>query len=399
MSRTILIVGIDYWPDVTGIAPYTTQFAEYLAEQGDDVHVITGMPYYPEWAIKHGYARRLRKTETINGVTLHRRRQYVPRKQSALRRAGYEGTFLVNAAIGVRVPKPDVVIGVIPSLSSGVLAARVARRHGAPLSLWVQDLMGRAASQSGMAGGGSVARRTASIEGWVARQAGTIGIITEGFRPYLLQHGVSEETIHVIGNWSHIERSAFGKKEARSMLSMLDGGAICMHTGNMGLKQGLDTLIEAARCSWKRDDNLSYVLLGDGSQRSYLESLASDLPNVRFIDPVPSADYPTYLAAADVLILTQRGSVVDMSLPSKLTSYVAAGRPVVAAVSHDSEAARFVRRLPHGHLALPDDAESLADVCRRVIGHDATAGDEVKLPESLAKEQALINARMVLCGG
>lgn len=352
--RRVLVYGLDYWPDVTGIAPYTTAFAEYLAEQGDRVDVVAGMPYYPEWKVREGYNRTLRRTEERNGVTIHRRRQYIPSRQSAPLRGAYEATFLVNAGLGLDIPKPDVVIGVMPALADGLLAARAAKRFGAPLTLWVQDLFAQAAVQSGVRGGVQVASVTARIEGWVARQADAIAIIAEGFRAPLESLGVAPERIHRVRNWTHISPPTMEQDEARRALGLPPDKTICMHAGNMGLKQGLENVIDAARLAVDAAPDLYFVLMGDGSQRASLEQRATGLPNVRFLDPVDSDMFPNALYAADILLINQLGTVIDMSLPSKLTSYLAVGRPVVAAVHPDSESAIAVRESGGGIVVEPD---------------------------------------------
>src|SRR3954454_4074010 len=98
----------------------------------------------------------------------------------------------------------------------------------------------------------------------------------------------------------------------------------------MGLKQDLGNVVEAARQLSDRRD-IAFVFVGDGSQRRQLEAQAADLENVRFVEPLSSDKYPLALAAADVLLVNERATVGDMSLPSKLTSYLTAGKPVLAA--------------------------------------------------------------------
>jgi colanic acid biosynthesis glycosyl transferase WcaI len=323
-GRRVRIYGLDYWPDVTGIAPYTTAFAEYLVAQGDQVDVVAGMPYYPEWKIRAGYERTLRMTETRNGVTIHRRRQYIPTGQSAIRRAGYEATFLAQSLID-RLPTTDLVTGVIPALSDGVLAARAAKKHGVPLTLWMQDLLGQSAMQSGVRGGHGIASRIAWVEGWIARQADAIAIIAEGFRNPLERMGVDPAKIHRVRNWTHISPPTMDQAEARATLGLPQDRTICMHAGNMGLKQGLENIIACARLAHETDPDLLFVLMGNGSQQTLLQQWALELPNVRFLDPVDGEMFPNALHAADILLINQRGSVVDMSLPSKLTSYLAVG--------------------------------------------------------------------------
>lgn len=369
-GRRIRIYGLDYWPDVTGIAPYTTAFAEHLVEQGDTVDVVAGMPYYPEWKVREGYGRTLRRTETRNGVTIHRRRQYIPTQQSAVRRAGYEATFFAQSAVD-RLPKPDLVIGVMPALSDGLLAARAAKKHGVPLTLWMQDLFGQAALQSGVRGGRGVAVQTGRLEGWIARQADAIAIIAEGFRKPLERLGVDPARIHRVRNWTHISPPTMEQCETRVRLGLPQDATICLHAGNMGLKQGLENVIECARLAQETAPNLLFVLMGDGSQRARLEALATGLPNVRFIDPVDQEMFPNALYAADILLINQLGSVVDMSLPSKLTSYLAVGRPVVAAVHPESETALAVEESGGGINVVPDCPIVLLETIKNTVANGA----------------------------
>lgn len=365
-SRRVRIYGLDYWPDVTGIAPYTTAFAEYLAAQGDAVDVVAGMPYYPEWQVKPGYERTLRRTEQRNGVTIHRRRQYIPASQSATRRALYEATFCAQNAIDT-LPKPDLVIGVMPALADGVLAARAAKKHDVPMTLWIQDLFGQAALQSGVDGGKSIATKVARLEGWVARQADALAIIAEGFRTPLENLGVDPARIHRVRNWTHISPPTMSQQDARTALDLPLDKTIVMHAGNMGLKQGLENVIDAARLAVDTAPELLFVLMGHGSQRPRLETLANGLPNVRFIDPVSEEMFPNALYAADILLINQLGSVIDMSLPSKLTSYLAVGRPVVASVHQDSETARAIEELGGGVVVQADRPELLRTIITDVM--------------------------------
>ena len=96
-GKHVLVVGINYAPEPTGIAPYTTGVAEHLARSAASVEVFTGLPHYPSWQVPAEYGRRLRTNELVNGVHVRRLKHYVPRTQSALTRALYEATFLVHA--------------------------------------------------------------------------------------------------------------------------------------------------------------------------------------------------------------------------------------------------------------------------------------------------------------
>lgn len=399
----VLIIGINYWPEETGNAPYTTGLAEHLAATGRRVSVLTAMPYYPFWQVHEGYGRRLRKCERINGVEVRRFRNYIPRRQSAARRLLFEGTFFSHALTGMGIERPDVVIGVVPSLSGAGLAAVMARRFRIPFGLIIQDLVGSAAVQSGMPGGKRVAGATRGIEGWCARRAAGVAVVSEGFRPYLIERGVEPDRIVHLRNWSHIQPPSRPRQDIRHELGWDPNRTIVLHAGAMGLKQGLENVVFAAQRAANAKLNVHFVLMGDGSQRPALMEQGRGCPNLHFLDPRPAEDFPNVLAAADVLLINERASLVDMALPSKLTSYLVAGRPVVAAVSPEGWTAREVHRSGAGITVpaeAPDDlvaalADLSADPAR---GEHLGAAGPRYVAEYLTPAAALANAEAFIAG-
>jgi glycosyltransferase involved in cell wall biosynthesis len=353
----VLLVGINYWPELSGISPYTTGLTEYLARSGHRVSVITGFPHYPAWSVDPAYRDGLRRREVIAGVDVIRRRHYVPARQSVLGRGLYEATFLVNGFFS-RLDPPDVVVGVIPSLSGGVLARVFAARWHVPYGVIVQDLMGRAAEQSGMLAGGRVAGGVSRFEGWALRRARAVGVVSPSFVPYLQSLGVPAQRIVDLPNW--IVRPAVEANVAETRQRLGWGGQqIVLHAGNMGLKQGLEQVLAAAKMAATTEPLVRFVLLGDGNQRAQLERAAALLPNVQFLPSQSNDDYAAALSAADVLLLSQRPTVADMSLPSKLTSYCAAGRPIVAAVRNDGATFREILRTGAAIAVPAGDPEAL----------------------------------------
>jgi glycosyltransferase involved in cell wall biosynthesis len=367
MTR-ILITTINYAPEETGIAPYSTGLAEHLVSQGYEVTTLTGLPHYPAWRVFDGYRDRLVYAERRKGVEVQRRWHYVPSKQSALRRGLYEATFLASGLSLLSLPQPHAVIGVVPSLSGGVLARVAAARFRVPYGLVFQDLVGLSAEQSGMAGGGAVSGLTRRAEGWAARRAAAIGVIAEGFRHYLESLDVEPGRIRRVRNWTHTGAVTIKREAMRAWLDLPQDAAVVMHAGNMGFKQGLENVIECARLAASSAPELLFVFVGDGSQRGALEALAAryGLTNVRFLPLQSEQVFPSVLACADVLLVNQRGTVSDMALPSKLTSYYAAGRPVVAAVARNSETWREVTWSGGGLPVAADDPRALLEAVSRV---------------------------------
>lgn len=394
MTR-VLIASLNYAPEETGIAPYTTKLAEHLATRGYRVTVLAGMPHYPAWRVPPAYAGQKSVVEMRHGVEVRRRSHYVPSTQSALQRGLYEATSLRIAVDAMRMPRPDVVLGVVPSLSGGIVARLAAARFRVPYGLIFQDLVGKAAEQSGVTGGGHVTGVVRAAEGWAARNAAAIGVIAEGFRPYLESLGVDAARIRRVRNWTHVGEATVDRAAMRAQLGWADDAVVCLHAGNMGYKQGLENVVECARLAAQAQSPMLFVLMGDGNQRAALARLAARyrLTNLRFLPLQASETFPSVLAAADVLLINQRASVNDMSLPSKLTSYFASGRPVVAAAAAHSETAREVSWSSGGLVVAPDDPRALLDTLLRVandaglrahLAQSARAWAADKLSESAA---------------
>ncbi|GAA1273054.1 glycosyltransferase family 4 protein [Pseudonocardia aurantiaca] len=364
----VLAIGINFGPEHTGIAPYTTQLCEYLVERGASVSMFTGVPHYPGWIVDPSCRWRLRRVERRGRFEVRRLRHYVPKKQTALRRAAYELTFALQVALQQPKARPDIVLAVVPSLLSAVAAQRIAARAGVPLVVWVQDLMGRAAAQSGMDGGAKVAGVVAAIEKRVLRHADQVLVLNSHFAEYVQSIGVDSSKVTVQPNWTHVaEPTGANREQTRARLGWHPDETIVLHTGNMGLKQDLENVIAAARLVDERGTrSVRFVLMGDGSQRESLQRLAEGVAAVEFLPPVPSEEYADILAAADVLLVNERASSVDMSLPSKLTSYLRAGRPVISASPAEGGTAAEVKRSGGGLVVEPGSPQSLLDTVERL---------------------------------
>jgi colanic acid biosynthesis glycosyl transferase WcaI len=357
----VLIVAINYAPELTGTAPYTTAMAEHLAKH-NEVTVVAGMPHYPNWRIADGYAGRMFATERRNGVHIMRRGHYVPSRQTALQRAAYEATFVLSALTALPwVHRPDAILGVVPSLNGAVLARVFAARFRMPYGLIFQDLMGQAAAQTGIPGGGPVRRITSWLEGSAARQAALVATVADRFFPYLVERGVDPSRLVHLPNWTHIGPSTADREKTRASLGWGDGDFVVLHAGNMGLKQHLEQVIAAAAAMHvgPRERRVRFVLMGDGSQRRRLQSLAAGVPGISFMDSLADREYSDTLAAADLLLVSERPSATEMSLPSKLTSYFVAGRPVLAAVPPEGATAREVVRAGAGVVVPAGDTSAM----------------------------------------
>jgi glycosyltransferase involved in cell wall biosynthesis len=367
----VLITSTYYWPEIAGNAPFVTGVAEGLAERGHGVTVATGFPHYPMWRRQGGPS--LARTATRRGVRIRRRWHYIPKTHSAAHRAVYEGSLFAGGLTALWLRwRPDVIVGVTPTLTGAALAATAGAAYRRPFALVFQDLMGRAAEQSGYAGGARVASAVGCVELAIARRAAAVGIITPGFREYLEGSGVPPERIHRVRNWFTGRAPSAGREETRRRFGWAEDEAICLHAGNMGHKQGLSNLVAAA--AFLAGTRIRIVIAGDGNDRVRLEQEAARTGSaVTFLGPQEAGAYEAMLGAADVLLVNQLPAVSDMALPSKLTSYFAAGRPLVAAAAQESEAAKEVRLAGAGLVVEPGNPAALAAALRQLLSERARA--------------------------
>lgn len=364
----ILLVGVNYAPEVVGIGPYTTELAEHLAAGGHQVSVLTGFPYYPHWRIDPSYERKLPfLVEMINGVRVIRSPILLPgMRQTAFRRILFDSSLSVTALMGaVGTGRIDVVICISPPLQLGLTAWLIARSRGARLVLHLQDLVPDAALSVGMMREGVAVGIARRLERFVYSRADRITVISQGFLDNIVCKGAPKEKLQLLPNWVDTGRfNAVPDPAMRVALGAADGETLVLHTGNMGAKQGLETVVEAA--AELAGEKVVLTLIGDGSNRAALQTRAAglSLTNIRFL-PLQS-DLPATLAAADLLVLSQRGRVVDSVAPSKLLSYMAAGKPVVASVNELSEAGRMIRRANCGFVVPPEQPSALAGALREL---------------------------------
>jgi glycosyltransferase involved in cell wall biosynthesis len=213
------------------------------------------------------------------------------------------------------------------------MVALRARLHRIPVVTWVQDIYAIGVQE---AGSGSGAGAIAAIEASLLAASERVVVIHRRFRTALEERLGVTRPVDVVRNWSHVpEPAASDTAATRRRMGWGDDEVIVLHTGAIGAKQGLENVIDAAVIARERGSRVRFVLVGDGGQRVALEQRPG-AEAVSFVDPLPESQFLEVLAAADVLLVHERAGLTEMSVPSKLTSYFAVGKPVLAAVDTTS---------------------------------------------------------------
>ncbi len=369
----ILIHGINFMPELVGIGKYTGEMAEWLAKGGHEVRVVTASPYYPQWRIQDGYSATSYKKEVTSSkvhgsnfkeLVVYRCPLWVPRKPSGMKRLVHLASFALSSLPVMLAQvfwRPDVVLVIEPPFFCAPLAWLVTRLSGGKAWLHVQDFEVDAAFELGLLRASWARRLARGAERFIMRGFDRVSTISDNMQRKLVEKGLAVDRTALLPNWvdtweifplPHASRY-------RAELGISDETCVALYSGNMGEKQGLEIVLEAAR-RLRHEPDLLFVLCGEGAARERLMMLGAGLGNVRWLPLQPAERLNELLNLADVHLLPQRADAADLVMPSKLLGMLASGRAVLATAEAGTEVARVVS--PCGKVVRPGDVESFAQV-------------------------------------
>ncbi|GLU30550.1 glycosyltransferase WbuB [Trinickia caryophylli] len=358
----LLVYGLNYAPELTGTGKYTAEMAEGLAARGHEVRVVTAPPYYPEWRVASGWSAWRYRREVRDGVTVWRAPLWVPARPGGLARLVHLASFACTSIAPMAAQwrwRPDVVMGIAPTLLCAPAALALAHACGAASWLHVQDFEVDAAFGLGLIDGAGAARLARGVERALITRFDVVSSISSKMVERLVRLGVDAGKAFNLPNW--VDGKAIhplGRPSAfRRMLSIADDARVVLYAGNMGKKQGLEHLAQAAALLAARGD-LCFVFCGEGPTKAALVERCAGLPNCRFIGLQPAEQLNELLNLADVHALPQRADAADLVMPSKLTGMMASGKAIVAMARPGTELYDVVTS--RGLVVEPDDAQALA---------------------------------------
>ena len=353
-----------YWPDQAATGQLLTELAEDLvSEHGCEVTVVAGRAL-------HGVGDERRRLvpvdrETHHGVTILRANGTRFRPGRFAGRAANYLTYFGSATLaGLAVGRPDIVVSLTDPPIVGLAARWTARRVGARFVFLCEDIFPEVAALLADFHNDLVNRSLDRVNRNLLREADAIVALGDRMRRRLVEEkGADPARVSVIHNWADCEAIVPGRKDnAFTREHGLADRFVLMHSGNIGMSQNLDVLIEAAsRLAAK--ERLVIAVVGDGSRREGLEQAAArrGLTNIRFFPYQPKARLHESFAAADAFLVSLKSGIEGYIVPSKVYGILAAGRPYIAAVDPSCEVAAIVRDYGCGLLATPGDPDSLAE--------------------------------------
>jgi colanic acid biosynthesis glycosyl transferase WcaI len=364
VSMNIVIIGLNFAPELTGVGKYTGEMASWFATRGHQVKVVTTQPYYPHWKAP-SRKRWIWHREQWQGCEVIRCPLYVPRNVTAAKRIMHLGSFafssvppgLVQLALG----KIDVVASIVPTLLTAPLALALARLTRTQAWIHYQDLEIDVANGANFIGPTRAADAARAFERAVLRRFDLVSAVSPKMLEAVGRKGVPRDRLMLFPNWVDTSRifPNSPQTQLRRELRIDDGACVALYSGSIGHKQGLECVIAAARLfAASSNRSVVFVIAGAGPARAELQRQAEGLPNVLFLPLQPEEKLNAFLNLADIHLLPQRPSATDLVMPSKLGAMLATGKPVIATVAEDSQVALTIEGA--GLVVPPENPEALA---------------------------------------
>lgn len=401
----ILVYGINFAPELTGIGKYTGEMVDWMHANGINIRVITSPPYYPEWKIANGY-RKYWYSEDNKKYPIYRCPLYVPAQKSTLRRILHLMTFGVTSFFSLFRQifwKPDFIICIVPTMFCFPGAYFLKKITGAKVILHIQDYEVDAMFGLGMSRSNYLSFTAKKFERWCLTKADLVSTISHSMINSATRKGVKESKLFFFPNWCEYERfeniPEASIDDLAQKLNIDRNKKIILYSGNIGEKQGLEILLDVAKY-FQTSEEVVFLIVGDGIGKDLLveKSILLELNNI-FFHPLQSYELlPALLKLADCHLVIQRRGVADAVLPSKLTNILAVSGNAVITADKDTELGKLCEQFPGIAISIePESAEALIDGisrCLRLPKDNLVASSYAK--ENLDKQAILTNVIDVL---
>lgn len=352
----ILLISTNYSPELTGVGKYSGEMISWLAERGHEVRVVCAPPYYPQWRVGKGYSSWKFQIENSLNKKVYRCPLWVPAKPSGLKRLIHLASFAFSSLpIVLRqiIWRPAVVICVEPSLFNSFGAIIAGKLSGAKSILHIQDFEVDAAFELGIVRVKWLKHFVYGVERFLMNRFDKVSTISEAMLEKLNKKSVDPVRQIFLPNW--VDTTSIYPLEKvsnyRTELSISPNKIVALYSGNMGEKQGLEIVIQAAK--ELESENIQFIMCGSGVALERLRVLAKDLKNILWLPLQPLEKLNDFLNVADIHLLPQQSGAADLVMPSKLTGMLASGKSIIATADVDTQVEKVVREC--GVVVAPGD--------------------------------------------
>lgn len=359
----ILVITPHYVPDGGPSAPLYALLCEELVKRGHEVSVIAAVPHYPSGIVPQEYRKFSFKTNTQNGVNIIRVPLPSVNRSSLTMRFLQFICYQVGATFAGMGKKPDAVISSNPALQVGVPFALHGIFRKKPSIFSIHDVYPDVGMELGIFRQKFIISIVSSFERFCLKRATYVRILSDSFLPRINSFGIPDSKIILIYDWVDTDFIfPLSRNNSFAQEHELVNKFVILYAGNLGLSQGLDHVLSSAKLLESHEE-IKFVFVGGGANRDRLISISEqlDLSNVLFLPFQPRQRLPEILATADVSLVTLKKGLSFRSLPSKIYSILASGRPIIASVDKGSDSWKLVEKSGSGICIPPESPKILAE--------------------------------------
>ncbi|MDM0488379.1 glycosyltransferase family 4 protein [Clostridium perfringens] len=350
----ILVVTQYFWPEEFRI----NDICKGLKEAGHDVEVLTGLPNYPEGKIYKGYSWFKKGVKEYNGIKIMRVPMIPRGKNSSMMLALNYVSFMVNASLKsltLMGKKYDrVFVFQVSPITSAVPAIILSKLKKIPSYIYIQDLWPETFYSIINIKNKKVRSKMKNICNKIYNSFDKLLMASKGYEDILLKEGFNKNKFEYFPQWAEDFYSESLKKVSENRIFTVT------FAGNIGKAQSVDTIIEAANLA-KENKNIKWQIIGDGSEFENIKDLVKKYSLENTVDLLgrkPAKDMPKYFSSSDGLIVTLKNEeILKVTLPAKVQSYMAAGKPIIAAIS--GEGSRIIKESKSGLVGEAEDYKAL----------------------------------------
>ncbi|MFA9212573.1 MAG: WcaI family glycosyltransferase [Candidatus Methylacidiphilales bacterium] len=382
-KKELIVYGINFAPELTGIGKYTSDMVDWLVENNIKCTVVTSFPYYPYWQIQKPYKGLFYKKEVSNNglLTIYRCPMYVPKKVSGFKRILHEASFLISSFFIffylLFKPKISNVFCVAPPFHLGLVAIFYKFFKGATITYHVQDLQIEAAKNLRMIKGKVLLAIFSKIELYIFKNVDEISSISKNMISKLVTQ--SNKEVIFFPNW--VDNKAFyplrNPKLNRKKWGFSENDKIVLYSGSIGEKQGLNQLVELAQF-YQSNKKLKFIVASSGSYSIKLQNEVNELKikNIYFLPLQSKEVYNEFLNIADVHLILQKKNAADLVMPSKLTTLMAIGGLTIIGSEKGTELYELIKTNNLGLLVDPENINDLKNAIEKSLSNNY---DEIRL--------------------
>lgn len=364
-KKKILVICQYYKPEPFRIS----DICEEMVQRGHEVHVVTGYPNYPEGVLYDGYGKGKHIDEVVNGVKVHRC-YTIPREKGIVKRFMNYYSYAISSIKYVLSKKCVASDGnpfdiVFCNQLSPVMMAYAAiaykKKYRVPAILYCLDLWPESLIAGGITRKSILYKYYHVVSKNIYRKMDEILITSRMFADYISdEFEIDKKKIVYLPQYAE---GIFEKLPIKNENGIFN----FMFAGNIGTAQSIETIIQAAR--HLKNESVMFHIVGSGSELERLKKIAGDVRNVIFYGRKPLEEMPDFYEKADAMLVTLCADpVLSLTLPGKVQSYMAVGKPIIGAI--DGETRKVIEEGKCGYCGEADNAEKLADNIKKFISND-----------------------------